>query len=110
VASIAATATGFLYLVSMTGVTGGALSDTSAVEAMIGVVRESATIPACVGFGVRDAASARRLGAIADGVVVGSEIVRVLRRGVEEKVGARYVGELVRSLRGALDEGVNSGE
>ena len=110
VASIAANATGFLYLVSMTGVTGGALSDTRPVESMIEVARGAANIPACVGFGVRDAESAKRLGAIADGVVVGSEIVRVLRRGVEEKVGARYVGELVQNLRRALDEGTSAGE
>jgi tryptophan synthase alpha chain len=81
VAAIAEKATGFLYLVSMTGVTGGELEDTSAVEEMVKVAGETSSIPTCVGFGVRDPASAARLGAIADGVVVGSEIVRALRRG-----------------------------
>ena len=101
---IAMGATGFLYLVSMTGVTGGELTDTTAVEEMVKTVRQACDIPACVGFGVRDAASARVLGEIADGVVVGSEVVRALERGAATGNGAANVRELVESLRKALDE------
>lgn len=103
VASIAKSASGFLYLVSMTGVTGGELNDTSAVEEMVRVARENSTIPTCVGFGVRDGASAARLARIADGVVVGSEVVRALTRGIESNREAAPVQELVAKLRQALD-------
>ncbi len=103
VASIAEKATGFLYLISMTGVTGGDLEDTSAVEGMVKVANEASNIPTCIGFGVRDAASAARLGSIADGVVVGSEIVRALRRGMESNQGVLPLKELVASLRAGLD-------
>ena len=102
-ATIAAAATGFIYLVSMTGVTGGELKALGPVKKMIDVVRECSSLPACVGFGVRDAPSAARLGKLADGVVVGSEIVRTLKAGMESGTGVKPVLELIRSLRAGLD-------
>lgn len=100
---IARGASGFLYLVSMTGVTGGELTHTGEVSKMVETVRGVCDVPTCVGFGVRDAASAQALGKIADGVVVGSEVVRALQRGAADGRGAANVKELVRSLRAGLD-------
>jgi tryptophan synthase alpha chain len=98
--TLAETASGFVYVVSMTGVTGGALSDPSGVAPLVEVVRATG-VPACIGFGIRDAESAARAARLADGVVVGSAIVSVLESGGVE--GPARVGALVAELRRGLD-------
>lgn len=104
VASIASEASGFLYLVSMTGVTGGSLTNLDAVRDQLQRIRAAAQIPVCVGFGVRDRASARAVGQLADGVVVGSAAVRALERdvarGSDDLSGLRA---LIAELRAGLD-------
>lgn len=96
--TIAAAAQGFLYAVSMTGVTGGAVQDLSAVERLATWVREVSAIPIMVGFGVRDAVSAERAARCADGVVVGSAVIRALEDGGPEAAAA-----LVAEIRRGLD-------
>jgi tryptophan synthase alpha chain len=66
---------GFVYYVSMTGITGAALADTSKVAAAVKRIKGHTDLPICVGFGVKTAEQARVIGANADGVVVGTAIV-----------------------------------
>ncbi|MBB3594734.1 tryptophan synthase alpha chain [Rhizobium sp. BK529] len=66
---------GFVYYVSMTGITGSALPDTSLVAGAVKRIKEHTDLPVCVGFGVKTAEHAKVIGASADGVVVGTAIV-----------------------------------
>ncbi|MCM2402123.1 tryptophan synthase subunit alpha [Rhizobium sp. S153] len=66
---------GFVYYVSMTGITGSALPDPSKVSSAVHRIKEHTDLPVCVGFGVKTAEHARLIGANADGVVVGTAIV-----------------------------------
>jgi tryptophan synthase alpha chain len=69
---------GFVYYVSMTGITGSALPDTGKVAAAVQRIKRHTTLPVCVGFGVKTAEQARIIGASADGVVVGTAIVNAV--------------------------------
>jgi tryptophan synthase alpha chain len=99
---------GFLYYVSLTGVTGARVELARGIEAQVRRVREISDIPVCVGFGVSSPEHARQIGAFADGVVVGSALVeRIARaRDPEQAVdaAARFVAELKQPLRGPLPE------
>lgn len=66
---------GFVYYVSMNGITGSALPDPSTISGAVGRIKSHTALPVCVGFGVKTADHARAIGAVADGVVVGSAIV-----------------------------------
>ncbi|WP_027460823.1 tryptophan synthase subunit alpha [Deinococcus murrayi] len=79
---VAEACTGFLYAVSVTGVT-GAREGSALVEvpAMVALARRHARVPVAVGFGVADAATARQVAAVADGVVVGSAFISAVREG-----------------------------
>ena len=98
-------ASGFVYVISMMGVTGAKLTHTEGVSKVVSMVQDATSVPACVGFGVRDRESARAVAEVADGVVVGSAIVKVLEenRGVE---GTKAVAQLVGELRAGIDEAV----
>ena len=97
-AEIARHGSGFVYLISRLGVT-GARDDVSAdLPRTIGLLRSATSLPICVGFGVSRPDQARAIGALADGVVVGSALVRAAGEGVAQAAA------LVRSLRAALDE------
>ncbi|MEL6177997.1 MAG: tryptophan synthase subunit alpha [Myxococcota bacterium] len=100
VARIAAEASGFIYYVSITGVTGTALSTEDSIRKGVATVRRHTDLPVCVGFGIRTPEDAARVGALADGVVVGSALVGL----VEEHGTASlsHVGGLVAELSGAL--------
>jgi len=113
VAAAAARASGFLYYVSVTGVTGRAGEDalgSAAVQACR--LRESTGLPVVVGFGIdgphkAQIATGRENGgaaAGADGVVVGTAIVRAIESGRDDETRVREVKKLVASLRAALDE------
>ncbi|MBW8907646.1 MAG: tryptophan synthase subunit alpha, partial [Mesorhizobium sp.] len=69
---------GFVYYVSMTGITGSALADTGKVAAAVKRIKGHTELPVCVGFGVKTAEQARIIGANADGVVVGTAIVNAV--------------------------------
>ena len=71
-------ATGYVYYVSLTGVTGAGHLDTAAVAEMIPRIRRHVHVPVGVGFGIRDAASARAVGAVADAVVIGTRLIQIL--------------------------------
>lgn len=90
---------GFVYLISRLGVTGARDDVPDELPDTIGRLRQSTTLPICVGFGISNAAQARRIGALADGIVVGSAIVRA----AGESVAA--AARLASGLRAALDEG-----
>jgi tryptophan synthase alpha chain len=96
-AQIRAVCRGFLYYVSMDGVTGSDLSLDASRLAAIERVRRDLALPLAVGFGVARAEQARRLAAVADGVVVGSALMRPLLDGTPFREGLRQVRDL--SLR-----------
>jgi len=71
-------ASGYVYYVSLKGVTGAGHLDTSAVADMIPRIKEHVKMPVGVGFGIRDAQTARAVGAVSDAVVIGTAIVQLL--------------------------------
>ena len=91
---------GFVYLISRLGVTGMHEALSSSLPATIGRLRAVCALPICVGFGISTVEQARTVGALADGIVVGSAIVQAADRGVDEAVA------LARALRAALDAGI----
>ncbi len=101
---ICTTARGFVYYVSLRGVTGAATMAVDEVEAKVAAIRRHTQLPVGVGFGIRDADSAARLGAFADAVVVGSAIVSRIADNRDDPQAIRgAVTELVGSMRTALD-------
>jgi tryptophan synthase alpha chain len=84
---IARNAQGFVYLVSVTGVTGARQSLAEGLGELISRVREHTSVPVCVGFGIGAPEQAREVGALADGVIVGSACVKTIG-GSEQPVGA----------------------
>lgn len=75
IAAIAEQASGFIYCVSLKGVTGAGHLDIESVTALVGRIKQHSPLPVAVGFGIRDAASARAIATAADGVVVGSALI-----------------------------------
>ncbi|MBS7457611.1 tryptophan synthase subunit alpha [Coralloluteibacterium stylophorae] len=108
-ARMAALAQGYLYYVSFAGVTGADRLDVDAVGEGVRGLRERARLPVAVGFGVRDAASAKAVAAVADGVVVGSALVDRLADAPDAATAARRAREFAAVLRRAID-GVDGGE
>jgi tryptophan synthase alpha chain len=96
---IARNAKGFIYLVSVTGVTGERKSISDGLGNLIARVREHTTIPVCVGFGIGTPEQARQVGALADGVIVGSACVKVI--GESEKP-VETAKQFAASFRAAL--------
>ena len=101
-AEVARVASGYVYYVSLKGVTGAGTLDTSAVEAMLPRIRQHVHIPVGVGFGIRDAASAQAVGRVADAVVIGSRIIQLIEDQPHEKVTPVAV-DFLRGIRRALD-------
>jgi tryptophan synthase alpha chain len=95
-------AKGYIYYVSLKGVTGAANIDTRDVEAMLARIRARTAVPVGVGFGIRDAATARRVARIADAVVIGSRIVQEMADASEN--AAVRAGEVLREFRDAMDK------
>lgn len=77
------TASGFIYYVSLKGVTGAGHLDVADVAHHLGLIRENSGLPVAVGFGIKDAASAAAVASVADGVVVGSALVDTMARAIE---------------------------
>ncbi len=104
IAAIAREASGYLYYVSLKGVTGAATLDVGSVERQLAKIRAHTDLPLAVGFGIRDAASAKAIGRLADGVVVGSALVsEVERLQAQPAQIAPVLQEKLGSLRAALD-------
>jgi tryptophan synthase alpha chain len=97
-----AAAAGFLYFVSVTGVTGARRELTADLPALLDAVRAESPVPVVVGFGVSGPDQARALGGMADGVVVGSAIVQRIARGGSRAVRVGRVRRFVATLARAL--------
>jgi tryptophan synthase alpha chain len=95
-------ASGYVYYVSLKGVTGAGHLDTSAVAAMVPRIRAHVSVPVGVGFGIRDAASARAVGEVADAVVIGSRLVQLLQDQPKDEVAAAG-RQFMAEIRAALD-------
>ena len=98
---------GFVYYVSMTGITGSALPDTSKVASAVARIKAHTGLPVCVGFGVKTASQAQAIGASADGVVVGTAIVNAVANVID--ADGRLTAdpaEAVATLVGGLSQGV----
>lgn len=98
--AIAKHASGFVYYVSLKGVTGSAQLDTQAVSEKIAVLRQHIHLPIGVGFGINDAQSAQKIAAMADAAIIGSRIVHEIERNVGNEANA--VGQLVHELKTAV--------
>lgn len=101
-AQVARIASGYVYYVSLKGVTGAGTLDTEAVAAMLPKIRQHVTdIPVGVGFGIRDAATAQIIGEIADAVVIGSKIITLIDNQPRNKV-VGVASEFLSGIRAAL--------
>lgn len=99
---VARVATGFVYYVSLKGVTGSGAIDTRSVAEALPRIRAHVKVPVGVGFGIRDAETAKAVGAVADAVVIGARIVNLLETQTRDNVvsaGAAFIAE----IRAALD-------
>ncbi len=99
---IAGEAAGFLYVVSSMGVTGIRKEITTDLEGMLGAVRKATDLPAAVGFGISTPEQAAKIAAAADGVIVGSAIVKIIEKHGEAAGPEIY--EYVRSMKAAVKQ------
>jgi len=100
---VAAVASGYVYYVSLAGVTGAGNLNIEAVAERLPLIREKTGLPVGVGFGIRDASTAARIARIADAVVVGSRIIEEIEKSTAETVCAN-VKALVADIRRGVDE------
>ncbi|MGQ0587136.1 MAG: tryptophan synthase subunit alpha [Gammaproteobacteria bacterium] len=104
IAAIAREGSGYLYYVSLKGVTGARSLDVAEVARKLGEIRRHTSLPVAVGFGVRDAKTAAQVGQVADAVVVGSALVAQIARQARRPAGLpRTLGGKLRAMRKALD-------
>lgn len=98
-------ATGFLYYISITGVTGTAVPEIEDIAREVGKIRKFTQIPVVVGFGISNADQAGKIGAIADGVVIGSAVVKLIDENRDNpeliKIVSGYAGEMKSALKKA---------
>jgi tryptophan synthase alpha chain len=99
---VARVASGYVYYVSLKGVTGSGALDTDAVAAMLPIIRKHISTPVGVGFGIRDGATARTISEVADAVVIGSKIIQLLDNQPHERV-AGVARDFLRTVRQAMD-------
>jgi tryptophan synthase alpha chain len=107
--AVLANTSGFVYYVSITGITGAATADPWAVTAAVGRIKRHTKLPVAVGFGVKSAEQARAIAQAADGVVVGSALIDALRATLDAdgKAQATSVGAVTK-LVASLAAGVRS--
>ena len=105
---VAELAGGYIYYVSLKGVTGAGHIDTAEVSRQVPKIQQATGLPVAVGFGIKDGPTAARVAAFADAVVIGSRLIEVIEQGAPEEAEAR-AGELIRSLRAAMDEQTQTG-
>jgi len=105
--AVLANTSGFVYYVSITGITGSASADTKVVDQAVSRIKRHTDLPVCVGFGIRTPESAQGIAATADGAVVGTALVDALRGSLdaEGRATAKTVGA-VADLVAALAQGV----
>lgn len=102
-------ASGYVYYVSLKGVTGAGHLDISAVAAMVPRIKAHVQVPVGVGFGIRDGATARAVANVSDAVVIGSALVQLLEQQSRDNVAAA-AGQFIADLRSALDSREDSKE
>jgi tryptophan synthase alpha chain len=101
-AQVGELASGYVYYVSLKGVTGAGHLDTTAVAEAVPRIRRHVSVPVGVGFGIRDAATAQAVGRVSDGVVIGSRLIQILENETRDNAplaARRFIGE----IRAALD-------
>jgi tryptophan synthase alpha chain len=105
--AVLANTSGFVYYVSITGITGSASADSNAVARTVARIKRHTDLPVCVGFGIRTPQAARAIAAHADGAVVGTALVDALRNSLdpEGRATAKTVGD-VAELAAVLAQGV----
>ena len=101
-AQVGRLASGYVYYVSLKGVTGAGHLNTDAVAEAVPRIRKHVSVPVGVGFGIRDAATAKAVGAVSDAVVIGSKLVELLERQPEDNVASTGAA-FIREIRAALD-------
>ncbi|HZP75815.1 MAG TPA: tryptophan synthase subunit alpha [Pseudolabrys sp.] len=107
--AVLANTSGFVYYVSVTGITGSAIPDTSKVIGAVARIKRHTKLPVAVGFGVKTAQDARAIAAGADGVVVGSALIEALRGSLDASgKGTPKTVAAVTALVSSLAEGVRS--
>ena len=99
---VARVASGYVYYVSLKGVTGAGHLDTAAVEEALPRIRKHVKIPVGVGFGIRDAVTAKTIGRVADAVVIGTKVIQIVEDQPREQV-AVALAAFLRDIRSALD-------
>lgn len=108
IAQITERASGFIYYVSLKGVTGAGHLDTEDVARRLEGIRRHSDLPVAVGFGIKDPESARAVAAVADGVVVGSALVSAAAQAFEDGGGPEAAIEAAASLLGQIRKGIDS--
>jgi tryptophan synthase alpha chain len=96
-------ASGYVYYVSLRGVTGSASLNTDEVASVIPLIKKHVSVPVGVGFGIRDGATAKAAGALADGVVIGSRLIQLLEQ-AEKNQAENDLEAFVSGIRKVLDE------
>ena len=99
---VARVASGYVYYVSLKGVTGAGHLDTGAVEEALPRIRRHVKVPVGVGFGIRDAVTAKTVGRVADAVVIGTKVIQIVEDQPREQV-ADALSAFLRDIRSALD-------
>ena len=95
-------ASGYVYYVSLKGVTGAGHLDTASVAQMVPRIKQFVKLPVGVGFGIRDAKGAQAVAAVSDAVVIGTALVQLLETQTRDNV-ASAAGAFIREIRTALD-------
>ena len=106
--TVLANTSGFVYYVSMTGITGANITNTQAVGDAVNRIKAHTDLPVCVGFGVKTAEQAKTIGRDADGVVVGTAIVQAVANTLDGDKATADTAEAVATLVSGLAGGVRS--
>lgn len=93
---------GFIYYVSLTGITGAVLSSVVEIEAKLGEIRRESRKPVAVGFGISTPDQASQVARWADGIIVGSALVKLVESHLQDPTLVKTVGKFVRDLRQAI--------
>jgi len=102
--SVTSAASGFVYYVSLKGVTGSASLDVESVDTKLKEIRQHTKLPLGVGFGIKDAATAKAMGQLGDAVIVGSAIVNIIAENADSaETAIEKVSALVAEIRQAID-------
>ena len=102
ISMIAKEAKGFIYIVSSLGVTGTRTKITTDLNSIVKVIRETTDVPCAIGFGISTPEQAKKMSEIADGVIVGSAIIKLIER--DGKESEKSVGDYVKSMKDAIRE------